>query len=327
MGLDDEQEDEPEAPNLYHPQAQLFENDDEQNPFNESVMRRAPQPIIPVVPVQQVPPPAELVDIPLLKEIKSSLQNYEYDNDILQHIWKTIMIISSENAMNVAQKLITALHEYVTTQLINYPLTEASFQLQTLLKNSRSPTVQASIEIFNEYLVHTKIKSLFYRLLLHPDVTEEQLEHFMSPICQLARELPDIELVVFFDEVNTSSCLGLFKEMFMDRTLHGNNVPKNIFFTAAINPFITPSDDNAVHRRDFLVHQLPQALENLKVSYGALESTSLRDYIQKKINTFRIDSSNNQMPLEEYAQEMLAESILNAQDFCEKYLGKFFVII
>jgi hypothetical protein len=32
------------------------------------------------------------------------------------------------------------------------------------------------------------------------------------------------------------------------------------------------------------------------------------------------------MPLEEYAQEMLAESILNAQDFCEKYLGKSFVI-
>jgi hypothetical protein len=100
-------------------------------------------------------------------------------------------------------------------------------------------------------------------------VTEEQLEHFMSPICHLARELPDIELVVFFDEVNTSSCLGLFKEMFMDRTLHGNNLPKNIFFTAAINPSIAAIDDTAVHRPDYLVHELPQALENLKVSYGA----------------------------------------------------------
>ncbi len=150
----------------------------------------------------------------------------------------------------------------------------------------------------------------------------------MSPICQLARELSNIELVVFFDEVNTSSCLGLFKEMFMDRTLHGNNLPKNIFFTAAINPSIIPSDDNVVHRRDYLVHQLPQALENLKVSYGTLEPASLRDYILKKINTFRIDSSNNHqmpIPLEEFAQEMLAESILNAQDFCEKHLGKPFL--
>jgi hypothetical protein len=329
MGFDDEQVDEPEAPNIYRPQAQLFENDDDdENPFNESLMRRVPQPNIPVPPVQQVPPPAELVDIPLLKEIKRSLENYEYDNDILKYIWKTIIIISSENAMNVTQKLITALHEYVTTQLVNFPLTEASFHLQTLLDNSRSPTIQTSIEIFNEYLVHTQIKSLFYRLLLHPGVTEEQLEQFMSPICQLARELSNIELVVFFDEVNTSSCLGLFKEMFMDRTLHGNNLPKNIFFTAAINPSIIPSDDNVVHRRDYLVHQLPQALENLKVSYGTLEPASLRDYILKKINTFRIDSSNNHqmpIPLEEFAQEMLAESILNAQDFCEKHLGKPFL--
>jgi hypothetical protein len=33
------------------------------------------------------------------------------------------------------------------------------------------------------------------------------------------------------------------------------------------------------------------------------------------------------MPLEEYAQEMLADSILNAQEFCENNLGKYFIII
>ncbi|CAF4437022.1 unnamed protein product, partial [Adineta steineri] len=65
----------------------------------------------------------------------------------------------------------------------------------------------------------------------------------MLPICQLARELDHIEIVVFFDEVNTASCLGLFKEMFMDRTLHGKNLPENIFFTAAINPSVNESDD------------------------------------------------------------------------------------
>ncbi len=334
MGLDDEPE---EANILYRPQAQLFDEDDDddnENPFNESLIRRAPQPIIPTLPpVQQVAAAAavaEPADLPLLQEIKSSLENCTYDNDTLQYLWKTLMIISSENAMNVTQQLISALHEYVTTQLASFPLTEASSHLQILLNNSRSPTIQTSIEIFNEYLVHTQIKSLFYRLLLHPGITEEQLEQFMSPICQLARELPDIELVIFFDEVNTSSCLGLFKEMFMDRTLHGNNLPKNIFFTAAINPSLALSDDNAVHRRDYLVHQLPQALENLKVSYGTLEASSLREYILKKIATFNVDSSGNHqtpMPLEEYAQEMLAESILNAQEFCEKHLGmKIFLI-
>ncbi|CAF4783615.1 unnamed protein product, partial [Rotaria sp. Silwood2] len=44
------------------------------------------------------------------------------------------------------------------------------------------------------------------------------------------------------------------------------------------------------------------------------------------ISMFRVDSlSNNsetQMPLEEYVQEMLTKSILKAQEFCEKHLGR-----
>ncbi|CAF4367152.1 unnamed protein product, partial [Adineta steineri] len=149
----------------------------------------------------------------------------------------------------------------------------------------------------------------------------------MSPISQLAQQLPKFELVVFFDEVNTSSCLGLFKEMFMDGTLHGVTLPKNIFFTAAINPLIisrdNSQDDLQVHRRDYLVHELPQSLESLKVFYGVLDTNTLEDYIKQKIATFTIasaDDSKIQMPLEAYAREILAQSILNAQQFCEKRL-------
>jgi hypothetical protein len=140
---------------------------------------------------------------------------------------------------------------------------------------------------------------------------------------------------VFFDEVNTSSCLGSFKEMFMDGTLHGKTLPKNIFFTAAINPSIsveTISDSHhhetfQVHRRDYLVHQLPESLENLKVSYGVLDRNTLEDYIKQKIATFTVGSVQDpqiQLPLEQYAQRTLMRSILNAQNFCEKRLGMIF---
>ncbi|CAF4354059.1 unnamed protein product, partial [Rotaria sordida] len=146
----------------------------------------------------------------------------------------------------------------------------------------------------------------------------------MSPISQLARELPEIEIVVFFDEVNTASCLGLFKEMFMDGTLHGTNIPKNIFFTAAINPLIKIEENTEqVHRNDYIVRDLPQSLKDLKVSYGALESRTLADYIVRKIAMFQVTSSakgGKTMPLEDYVQATLADSILRAQEFCEKYL-------
>ena len=113
----------------------------------------------------------------------------------------------------------------------------------------------------------------------------------------------------------------------MDGTLHGKSLPKNIFFTAAINPLRTDRLDGVqVHRRDYLVHQLPRALENLKVSYGILDRQTLKDYIQQKIATFTISANNNrqrQIPLEQYAQATLTRSILNAQDFCESRLGMF----
>ncbi|CAF1625327.1 unnamed protein product, partial [Adineta ricciae] len=330
MGTDDDEtvddnDEEDQLANMYRHRLQLVD-DEQEDPFNQN---RAPQPIIAPLAAPQAEPAlvqqGVIVDLPLLEEIKKSLLNYEYNNDMLRYLWKTLITIASENAMNIVQSLTSALYEYVTSQLTFFPLIEPSFRLQTLLHEARSSAVHVSIGIFNEYLMYSQIKPLFYRLLLHPGVTEEQLEQFMFPICQLARELSDMEFVVFFDEVNTASCLGLFKEMFIDRTLHGKDLPENLFFTAAINPSIEPSPDSGIHRRDYLVHQLPQALENLKVCYGALEQTSLRSYIKKKIQILHGNTNVNQrleMPLEEYAQEMLSESILNAQAFCEEYLGK-----
>jgi hypothetical protein len=303
------------------PQVLGPENDDEDD---DNINQNLPG-ALPIV-IQQE---AALADTELLKEIKLSLQNCKYNKKILYHIWKTILTASSENVMNTTPTLIETLHDYITTELAKYPLIEGSFRLKQLLQETCSRTADMSIEIFKEYLFHSQIKPLFYRLLLHPGITEEQLVEFMFPISQLARELPNVEIVVFFDEVNTSTCLGLFKEMFMDGTLHGTIIPKNIFFTAAINPFIKMQDNGQVHRNDFLVYELPQSLKHLKVSYGSLESKTLADYIVRKIKMFQVHSSINggkSMPLESYFQDTLADSILKAQEFCEEHLGNFISI-
>jgi Cdc6-like AAA superfamily ATPase len=276
--------------------------------------------------VKQLPTTAAF-DENLLKKIKRSLQNFEYDKNILRFIWKTILTVSSQNATNVTQKLIQQFYEYITSNLRLFPLIETSFRLKELLKKTSSPSEETAIEIFNEYLFFTQTKPLFYRLLLHPGITEKQLEQFLLPISQFASQLPNIELVVFFDEINTSSCLGLFTEIFINRTLYGVNLSKNIFFTGAINPAVQVEHDiHQVHRTDYLVHQLPEALDHLKVSYGILESEILKDYITKKIATFLIDSGTNngkKIPLDKYAQDVLSSSILKAQEFCEKRLGNF----
>jgi hypothetical protein len=38
------------------------------------------------------------------------------------------------------------------------------------------------------------------------------------------------------DEVNTSSCLGVFKEIMIDKRFNGKLLPPNIFWVAAVNP-------------------------------------------------------------------------------------------
>jgi hypothetical protein len=262
-------------------------------------------------------------DQDLLRKIKSSLEKCEYNSTVLRRIWNTIVIVSKGYSRKITKQLSTALYDFVIARLTTSPLIDPSPRLLKLIEESS----EASIEMFDEFIVYSRIKPLFYRLLLHPGVTEEQIEHFMSPISQLAEQIPDIEFVVFFDEFNTSSCLGLFKEMFMDGTLHGKSLPNNIFFTAAINPLIHQNDDLQVHRRDYLVHELPQSLENLKVSYGVLDPQTLEHYVRQKIATFTVGNTHRRMPLEVYAQNVLADSILQAQQFCETRLGMFFTII
>lgn len=272
-----------------------------------------------------IPHRVKVIDVEFLLEMERSLQIFKYDKNNLQQIWSVFLTVSAQCSDVIKQKLIKELYRYVTSSLTKFPLIEASFRLKTLLAEKSIPGVQTCIKIFNEYVSSTQMKPLFYRLLLHPGVTEEQLEEFLSPIAQLARQLPKIELVVFFDEINTSSCLGLFKEIFIDRTLHGSDLPRNIFFTGAINPARKIENNNVrVHRIDYVVHELPAALENLKVSYGILGSKILKDYITKKIAMFEVESqkdSGQKMPLDGYSQKVLSRSILCAQEFCEENLG------
>ncbi|CAF3288496.1 unnamed protein product [Rotaria sp. Silwood2] len=165
--------------------------------------------------MEQLAPPgqaaagAEPIDGEFLKKIQSTLSNHGYgedkllyDNGILRFIWKTIINITHNTDLETCHILNKLLHEHITFHITSFPLMSISPQLGKLLdSNTLKESPLNSIKLFDEYLMHTNTKPLFYRLLLHPDITEEQLEDFMKPICQLANEVPDVELIIFFDEM------------------------------------------------------------------------------------------------------------------------------
>ncbi|CAF3767821.1 unnamed protein product, partial [Rotaria sp. Silwood1] len=263
----------------------------------------------------------KLLERPPVKVLMDSLRNYIFNCNNLKCILKTILTIWNKTDL-------PDVVEYVKIQMATLPLIECSSRLKYLLEASNLPNVEDTLQILDEYLSYTRTKPLFYRLLLHPGITEKEIEQFMEPICNLAIQVPKIELVVFFDEVNTSSCLGLVKEMFIDKTLHCVNLPENIFFTAAINPPSDPSKeakstDNEFYRVDYMVHKLPQSLQNLVVPYGVLESSIMRDYIQQKIAQFEISIEKDEqvISLTKAEQKILTKAILDAQEFCETKLA------
>ena len=49
---------------------------------------------------------------------------------------------------------------------------------------------------------------------------------------------------VFLDEINTASCMGLFKEIICDHSMRGTKLPSNLIVIAACNPYRFRLDDN-----------------------------------------------------------------------------------
>ena len=122
---------------------------------------------------------------------------------------------------------------------------------------------------------------------------------------------------VFLDELNTSSCLGVFKEIIVDRSFDGNvshplcrqllchkysqkclslqPIPENVFIVAACNPnrgnSLSSHSQETWVRGAYYVRQLHPTLHSLMWDYGSLDEDQERDYINAKMKIL-----NKQMP-------------------------------
>jgi hypothetical protein len=56
--------------------------------------------------------------------------------------------------------------------------------------------------------------------------------------------------------LNTSSYLGFLKEIFVDHTIDGVEIPSSIFFIGAINPYQETTKNEQV---EFVVNKMPKS--------------------------------------------------------------------
>ena len=133
---------------------------------------------------------------------------------------------------------------------------------------------------------------MFHRLLLHPDLKLRAVEDFLNPIVDLAKRAPKVKQVVLFDELNTSSILGILKDIMVDHTLNGEHLPDNVFFVGCINPYRPSEQADAAgcqtechlsHREEYFVHKLPMSMMALRWTYPPLAHQELQEFVQLKM--------------------------------------------
>lgn len=71
--------------------------------------------------------------------------------------------------------------------------------------------------------------------------SEEEIERltqaFKDKWSRKMEKLNKLDIVVFFDEANTTDAIGLIKEIMCDRRMNGRSISADLKFIAACNPY------------------------------------------------------------------------------------------
>lgn len=157
-------------------------------------------------------------------------------------------------------------------------------------------SVEGSTELLSAILSDSTWES-FNKCYIHAGLTPGDIVQFLEPLIKLANRmaaqatklgkavLPRV--VVFLDEINTSSCPGLLKEVLFDRTLDGNEIPQNVHLVAACNPNYKPFQSHSQSERlsqgVYRVRRLPPSIRLLLWDFGAMTQQQERAYVTEKL--------------------------------------------
>ena len=141
-------------------------------------------------------------------------------------------------------------------------------------------------------------------LNIHAGITDKEIVDFLfkqkkngnnitKSIIEEAEESEKKKIWVFLDEINTCNCMGLICEMMTKHSCQGKELPKNIVFIGACNPYrmATRNEEpnglrvRGVKKRKLIytVNPLPHSLLNFVFNFGSLTEKDEQSYIRNMI--------------------------------------------
>ena len=154
-------------------------------------------------------------------------------------------------------------------------------------------------------LVSPPLVPVFVDVKVHGGMTVNDIKSCLKEVIAVAQRQieattgqegwKEVSPVVFFDEVNTSTQLGIFQDIMVDRTLDGKSLSRNMFWVAASNPKRAKEDLieeggrlSHKHRDFYEVFELPNALKDLVVLFPAQSEHSARSYNRARLEQLLI---------------------------------------
>ncbi|KAJ8607696.1 hypothetical protein CTAYLR_007308 [Chrysophaeum taylorii] len=156
---------------------------------------------------------------------------------------------------------------------------------------------QACVRLLR-WFAEARLVQLFFELNVHAALAVDDVADRFVEIVDRARRIQDsgssAKVVVFLDEVNTSSVMGLFKEILIDHSILGKPLPSNVVVIAACNPARTlaTAQGGVLRHTDlgkdwasghYQVHDLPSTLHRIKFNYGSLDPDAEKEFIQMRL--------------------------------------------
>lgn len=146
---------------------------------------------------------------------------------------------------------------------------------------------------------------VFLRVGVHAGLTEEDIQLAIEQAKDRAAKSAAPVFTVFFDELNTASCLAALKSVMVDGRLVGRELGHNFFFVGATNPLRlrpaltsssaassmsgleTKTSDKSraaqpydeTHDATYQVRDLPATLKLLRFQFAAAGAKQLRAYV------------------------------------------------
>ena len=164
--------------------------------------------------------------------------------------------------------------------------------------------LQWFVESVSNHIVHD-VHWTFSSVNVHAAMKMKEIEsiimsvsHKGQRILQLGEYLKspvhmNTKLCIFFDEFNTSSHMGIMKEVITNHTINGVTIARNVVIVAACNParkklklFSDRKQEHGIEwvTGDYQTHPLPPSIEAIVWNYGSLLANQEKEFIKKRLD-------------------------------------------